>query len=167
MDLELDGKRALVTGSTGGIGEAIAVRLAAEGASVIVHGRPREAGDRVAGAIVAAGGQASVALADLTADDQVAGLADAVGQTSGGVDVLVNNAGAYAKSSWWTATSSDWLSLYANVVAAVRLIRAFVPAMRDRGFGRVILLASGEATQSRLPSCPTTRRRRPRSSISR
>jgi 3-oxoacyl-[acyl-carrier protein] reductase len=148
VDLELTGRRALVTGSRSGIGEAIATTLAAEGATVVVHGRRQEAACRVVDAIVAADGQALPAIADLRTDDEVERLAEQIHETLGGIDILVNNAGSYANRTWWTATSADWLALYdANVVPTVRLVRALVPAMRDRGFGRVIQLASGEATQ--------------------
>ena len=71
MDLKLHGKRALVTGSSKGIGEAIARVLAREGATVIVHGRDREKAERVASSIIAQGGQAHVVIGDLTQDEAV------------------------------------------------------------------------------------------------
>jgi 3-oxoacyl-[acyl-carrier protein] reductase len=106
VDLELTGRRALVTGSTSGIGEAIATTLAAEGATV-VHGRRQEAAGRVA-----ADGQALPAIADLRNDDEVERLAEQIHETLGGIDILVNNAGSYANRTWCTATSADWLALY-------------------------------------------------------
>ncbi len=93
MDLGLNGRRALVTGSSVGIGEAIARALAAEGATVAVHGREKARADRVAGEIAAAGGKAVVVLGDLTRDDDVERMADEARRLLGGVDILVNNAG--------------------------------------------------------------------------
>ena len=92
MDLRLAGKRALVTGSSSGIGEAIVKLLAAEGVAVVVHGRNESRANAVAEAIRAGGGRAEVALGDLTTD---AGAdAVAVAALAGGpLDILVNNAG--------------------------------------------------------------------------
>ncbi|WP_103340540.1 SDR family NAD(P)-dependent oxidoreductase [Amycolatopsis sp. CA-126428] len=140
MDLEIAGKRALVTGSSAGLGEAIARLLAAEGASVVVHGRDAARTEKVAAAIGAAG----VALGDLSTD---AG-ADAVAEAAGDVGILVNNAGAYDHLGWTDATAADWTAMYeANVVSAVRMIQRCVPAMRERGWGRVVQIGGGLAIQ--------------------
>ncbi|MEU7785839.1 SDR family NAD(P)-dependent oxidoreductase [Amycolatopsis sp. NPDC049159] len=140
MDLELTGKRVLVTGSSAGLGEAIARLLAAEGASVVVHGRDAARTGKVAAEIGAAG----VALGDLSTD---AG-ADAVAAATGEIDVLVNNAGAYDHLSWTEATPDDWSAMYqANVVSAVRMVHRFVPGMRSRGWGRVVQIGGGLAIQ--------------------
>ncbi|UOX86122.1 SDR family NAD(P)-dependent oxidoreductase [Amycolatopsis sp. FBCC-B4732] len=140
MDLELAGKRVLVTGSSAGLGEAIARLLAAEGASVVVHGRDAARTGKVAEEIGAAG----VALGDLSTD---AG-ADAVAAATGEVDVLVNNAGAYDHLSWTEATPEAWSAMYqANVVSAVRMVHRFVPGMRSRGWGRVVQIGGGLAIQ--------------------
>ncbi|MEU8636736.1 SDR family NAD(P)-dependent oxidoreductase [Amycolatopsis sp. NPDC048633] len=140
MDLELAGKRALVTGSSAGLGAVIARLLAAEGASVVVHGRDASRASRVAESIGAAG----VAIGDLSTD---AG-ADAVASAAGDVDILVNNAGSYDHLSWSEATPEAWASIYeANVVSAVRMIHRFVPGMRSRGWGRVIQIGGGLAIQ--------------------
>ncbi len=145
MDLRLTGKRALVTGSTAGIGAAIAERLAAEGATVLIHGRRADAAADMVGRISAAGGSAQSVVGDLTSEAGVRQVAEA--GFDGGIDILVNNAGAYANSTWDKATAADWLGLYdSNVVAAVRLIRTFTPGMRERRWGRVLQIASGEAT---------------------
>jgi 3-oxoacyl-[acyl-carrier protein] reductase len=148
MDLQLAGRRALITGSTGSIGEAIARALAAEGATVVIHGRKRANAQAVADAITSTGGSASAASADLTSNDDVRGLADDIGASLGGLDILVNNAGDYSNATWWTTSPSQWLRHYdVNVVSSVRLIQAFVPSMRDAGFGRIIQIGSGLATQ--------------------
>ncbi len=147
MDLNLGGKRALVTGSSAGLGEAIAMLLAAEGAAVIVHGPHRARTERVADAIREAGGVATVALGDLGTDSG----ADAVTQAAladGPVDILVNNAGFYRHLSWIEATADDWMSTYnTNVVSGVRMIRRLVPHMRERDWGRVVTIGGGLALQ--------------------
>jgi NAD(P)-dependent dehydrogenase (short-subunit alcohol dehydrogenase family) len=147
MDLRLLGKRALVTGSSAGLGEATAVLLAEEGVEVVVHGRNEGRANAVAAAIRTKGGRAEVAIGDLATDagsDAVAAAALA----GGAVDILVNNAGGYEHRSWSTLTAQDWLDTYQNnVVAGVRMIERLVPAMRERGWGRVIQIGGGLAIQ--------------------
>jgi 3-oxoacyl-[acyl-carrier protein] reductase len=146
MDLQLAGRRALITGSTGSMGEAITRALAAEGATVVIHGRKRANAQAVADAITSTGGSASAASADLTSNDDVRGLADDIGASLGGLDILVNNAGDYSNATWWTTSPSQWLRHYdVNVVSSVRLIQAFVPSMRDAGFGRIIQMWASSA----------------------
>ena len=93
MDLQLKDKTALVTGSSKGIGEAIAMTLAREGANVVVHGRDGVQAQRVVGAIVAAGGRAYAVLGDLTQEEAVERLVAEAEAHVGGIDILVNNAG--------------------------------------------------------------------------
>ena len=153
MDLRLAGKRALVTGSSSGIGEAIVKQLAAEGVTVVVHGRNEGRTNAVAEAIRAAGGSAEVALGDLTTD---AG-ADAVASTTlagGPLDILVNNAGVFNNAgvigflSWTEATATDWAQIYnSNVISGVRMIQRLVPQMRERHWGRVIQIGGGLSQQ--------------------
>ncbi|WP_062350892.1 SDR family NAD(P)-dependent oxidoreductase [Herbidospora yilanensis] len=135
MDLRLTGKRALVTGSTGGLGEEIARTLAAEGVTVVVHGRDQARADAVAKEI---GG--TVAIGDLATDEG----ADAVAEAAKEVDILVNNLGVFDPSLTWDSLSADdWNDIYnVNVVASVRMIKRFVPGMRERGWGRVIQISS-------------------------
>jgi NAD(P)-dependent dehydrogenase (short-subunit alcohol dehydrogenase family) len=134
MDLQLSGKRALVTGSTSGLGEEIAKVLAAEGAAVVVHGRDEARAEAVAKCIRAAGGHADLAIGDLTTDEGADAVAAAV---DGPIDVLVNNMGIYN----------------VNVISSVRTIQRFVPGMRERGWGRVIQISSvtGRLPQSSQP----------------
>jgi len=147
VDLRLAGKRALVTGSTSGLGEAIARCLAAERVETIVHGRNAERAHAVAATIRDAGGIAEVALGDLAEEGGVADVADRV-LAMGPVDILVNNAGEYAHRSWMDASADDWLAAYRiNVLAAVQLIQRLVPPMRERGWGRVIQIGGGLAQQ--------------------
>ncbi|MFC3455076.1 SDR family NAD(P)-dependent oxidoreductase [Amycolatopsis speibonae] len=147
MDLQLSGRRALITGSTSGLGEATARLLAAEGAEVVIHGRDSRRAQAVADSIIENGGKAAVAAGDLGTDagaDRTAEQALA----GGAVDILVNNAGAYEHLNWAEATADIWLNAYnVNVVSGVRMIQRLVPAMRERDYGRVITIGGGLATQ--------------------
>jgi 3-oxoacyl-[acyl-carrier protein] reductase len=147
MDLQLAGKRALVTGSSAGLGEAIAMFLASEGASVVVHGRNEARARAVESAIRHAGGDATVVLGDLTEDDRPALVCQAA-LAGGPVDILVNNAGEYSHRSWTDATRDDWIAAYqVNVVAGVLLVQGLLPQMRERGWGRIIQIGGGLAQQ--------------------
>jgi 3-oxoacyl-[acyl-carrier protein] reductase len=147
MDLQLTGKRALVTGSSAGLGEAIAKFLAAEGATVVVHGRNAERARAVEMAIRKSGGDVAVVLGDLTEDDGPARVCEAA-LTGGPVDILVNNAGEYSHRLWADATKDDWLAAYrVNVVAGVLLVQGLVPQMRARGWGRIVQIGGGLAQQ--------------------
>jgi 3-oxoacyl-[acyl-carrier protein] reductase len=140
VDLQLAGKKALVTGSSAGLGESVARLLAAEGASVVVHGRDRDKAEQVVKAIEADGGQATVVVGDLGTDEGAAQVAAA----AGAVDILVNNAGYFEPArGWGDLAASDWVDIYnVNVLSSVRLIQHLVPGMRERGWGRVIQIGS-------------------------
>ncbi|WP_460337234.1 SDR family NAD(P)-dependent oxidoreductase [Actinoallomurus acanthiterrae] len=145
MDLELSGRRALVTASSGGIGAVVARRLASEGCAVLVHGRDGARAMEVADGVRAGGGEAEMVLGDLT--DEEAAAEVAARARSWGADILVNNAGPFAEHDWETAEPSAWLeAMNGNVVSAVRLIRVLAPPMRERGWGRIINLGSRAAT---------------------
>ncbi|KUN18791.1 short-chain dehydrogenase [Streptomyces antibioticus] len=147
MDLNLQGRRALITGSSAGLGEATARLLAAEGAAVVIHGRERGRAEKVVQDIRDAGGTATAVLGDL-ADDTVAAEVARAATADGPVDILVNNAGFYRHLSWAEATPDEWRDTYnINVVSGVRMIRHLVPAMRERGWGRVITIGGGLASQ--------------------
>ncbi len=153
MDLQLAGKRALVTGSSSGIGEAIVKLLTAEGAAVVVHGRNDSRANAVAEAIRAGGGKAEVALGDLTTDDGADAVAVAA-LAGGPIDILVNNAGVFNNTgvvgflSWTQATATDWAQIYNNnVISGVRMIQRLVPQMRERHWGRVIQIGGGLSQQ--------------------
>src|SRR5580698_9396227 len=149
MDLGLAGKRALVTGSSSGIGAEIARMLAAEGVNVVVHGRDGARAQGVISDIEASGGSAKLALGDLTTDDGGAVVIDDASRAFDGIDILVNNVGGSASVShptWFDAPLEEWAENYRNnALVAVRLIQAFVPAMRERGWGRVIQISSRNA----------------------
>src|ERR1700722_13773038 len=108
MDLQLKGKRALVTGSSAGIGEGIAKALAREGAEVIVHGRNEVAARAVADGIVSDGGTARIVLGDLATDASAAEVARRV-RDVGPLHILVNNAGIYETTTWDTVTTDHWV----------------------------------------------------------
>jgi NAD(P)-dependent dehydrogenase (short-subunit alcohol dehydrogenase family) len=147
MDMQLSGRRALVTGASAGLGEAIARMLAAEGAEVVVHGRDRARTQAVAEAIVAAGGKADIALGDLASDQGADTVADQA-LAKGAIDILVNNAGSYHHLDWFTTTPARWVETFeVNVLSAVRMIHRLVPAMVERGWGRVIQIGGGLASQ--------------------
>lgn len=153
MDLKLAGKRALVTGSSSGIGEAIAKQLAAEGVTVVVHGRDESRANAVAAAIRAVGGSAELALGDL-ATDAGADTVAAAALAGGPLDILVNNAGflvdkgASGFLSWAEATAEIWAQTYnINVISGVRMIQRLVPQMRERHWGRVIQIGGGLSQQ--------------------
>ena len=146
MDLQLAGKRALVTGSSSGIGAEIARMLAAEGIGVVVHGRNAEGTQSVVRQIEDAGGRAAIALGDLMTEDGKAAVIDATGRAFGGVDILVNNAGGASTRAWFETTGEEWTDSYRqNTLPAVALAQAFVPGMRERGWGRCIQISSRNA----------------------
>ncbi|MEV6868894.1 SDR family NAD(P)-dependent oxidoreductase [Streptosporangium subroseum] len=143
MDLQLSGKRALVTGSSSGLGETIVKLLAAEGAAVVVHGRDEARTAAVAKSIREDGGDATVAIGDLGTDAGADAVEAAVAD-GGPVDILVNNVGIFNMMMGWANSSpEDWAEIYnVNVISSVRTIQRFVPGMRERGWGRVIQISS-------------------------
>jgi 3-oxoacyl-[acyl-carrier protein] reductase len=148
MDLQLGSKAALVTGSSKGIGEAIAMTLAREGATVVVHGRDEGQARRVVNMIVAGGGRAHAVQGDLTDEGAVERLVEEAQHRVGAIDILVNNAGGSGeKNSWAETEAAGWADTYdRNVLAAVRVSTRLLPGMRKAGWGRVINISSGAAT---------------------
>lgn len=149
MDLQLNGKTALVTGSTAGIGFAIAKLLAAEGASVVVNGRTEA---RVAEAIHRLRSMLPEAkLRPLAADlSTAAGTAQTTAALPE-VDILVNNLGIFEPKPFEEITDSDWFRFFeVNVMSGVRLSRAYLPGMKERNWGRIVFLSSESGVQ--IPS---------------
>ena len=143
----LRGRVALVTGGSGGIGRAIAARLAADGAAVAVaYGRQEGPARQVAGEIAAVGGQAVAVAADLRDPAAPGALADAVERALGPVDVLVSNAGLGRVQSLDEISSADFDEMIAvNLRAPFLLAQHLVPGMALRNFGRVLFISSAAA----------------------
>lgn len=141
MDLQLEGKTALITGSTAGIGLAIAERIAAEGADVIISGRSQDKLDAAA-VRVGKSGRVRAILADPATAEGAAALIAAVPQ----VDILVNNLGIYEAKPFTEITDSDWHHFFeTNVMSGVRLSRHYFSQMIAQDWGRVIFIASESA----------------------
>jgi NAD(P)-dependent dehydrogenase (short-subunit alcohol dehydrogenase family) len=135
----LEGQRALVTGATSGIGRAVALQLARDGAEVVVHGRNAERGAKTVAEITAAGGKASFVAADLGDLTDVQRLAREVGD----VDILINNAGiaVFAATAEFDASAFDRM-FASNVRAPFFLVAAIAPGMAARGRGSIVSLSS-------------------------
>ena len=148
MDLKLTGKLALVSGSTAGIGHAIATALAAEGARVIVNGRTQAAVDAVVAGIGAGpGGEVLGFAGDLSQADA----AETLVRRFPGIEVLVNNLGIFEPRPFEQIPDADWLRFFdVNVLSGVRLARLCLPAMRQANWGRIIFISSESGVQ--IPS---------------
>jgi len=146
MDLQLQGKRALVTGSTAGIGFAIAQRLAKEGAAVIVNGRTEKRVEQALSALKKAGvtGKLEGLAADLGTAE---GTRTAIARFPE-VDILVNNLGIFEIKPFEDIPDADWLRLFeVNILSGVRLSRHYMPEMKKRDWGRIVFISSESAIQ--------------------
>jgi NAD(P)-dependent dehydrogenase (short-subunit alcohol dehydrogenase family) len=145
MDLQLNDKLALVSGSTAGIGYAIATALAREGARVIVNGRSQAAVDAAAVAIrQATGGQVLGFAGDLAKAE----VAEALVRAHPGIEILVNNLGIFEPKAFGDIPDEDWRRFFeVNVLSGVRLARLCLPAMKAANWGRVIFISSESAVQ--------------------
>lgn len=141
MDLQLGSKRAFISGSTQGIGFAVAQHLAQEGAEVVLHGRTQAKVDIAVNRLAASVPDAGVSgiAADLTVPEEAASLL----QQLPPVDILVNNAGIFEVKDFMEITDADWLRFFdANVMSAVRLSRHVLQGMLSRNWGRIIFISS-------------------------
>jgi len=145
MDLQLANKLALVTGSTAGIGFAIARAFAAEGALVIVNGRTADGVDDAVARITSTTGSTVFGFAG---DLSVAAIASELVRQHPGVEILVNNLGIFEPKPFEEITDEDWRRFFeVNVLSGVRLSRLYLPEMRRRNWGRIIFISSESAVQ--------------------
>jgi NAD(P)-dependent dehydrogenase (short-subunit alcohol dehydrogenase family) len=145
MDLHLQGKTALVTGSTGGIGYGIAKELLTEGAQVIINGRSQATVDKASAALKQATGKTPLGFAgDMSKAEDIARLTKAYPN----VDILINNVGRFIPREFTQSTDQDWYESFdLNVMSGVRLSRAYLPGMKQRNWGRIIFISSESALQ--------------------
>jgi NAD(P)-dependent dehydrogenase (short-subunit alcohol dehydrogenase family) len=141
MDLDLSGKRAVVTGASLGIGEAVVKELADMGAEVVFCARSKEAVDQLA----AYSNSVTGLVADMGDQASTEKFLEAV-EAGGGVDILINNVGASPSRNFLYMTDEDWQDLHElNLLSAIRCTRRFLPYMRKQKWGRIIMVASGAA----------------------
>ena len=145
MNLQLEGRLALVSGSTAGIGHAIATALAAEGARVIVNGRTQAAVDAALARIApTAGGEVIGFAGDLS----TATAAEALVAAHPGIEILVNNLGIFEPKPFEAISDPEWTRFFeVNVLSGVRLARLVLPAMKRRNWGRIVVISSESAVQ--------------------
>jgi NAD(P)-dependent dehydrogenase (short-subunit alcohol dehydrogenase family) len=145
MNLDLKGRLALVSGSTAGIGRAIAASLAREGARVIVNGRLQASVDEVVGELKSSTGGD---LYGFAGDLSTAAVADALAQRYPKVEILVNNLGIFEPKAFEEIPDADWVRFFeVNVLSGVRLARLFLPAMKRSNWGRIIFISSESGVQ--------------------
>ncbi len=141
MDLQLTGKTAVVTGSTAGIGKAIAQALVDEGATVVVNGRDAERTQAAAESIKGTG-RAIAVHGDVGSSDGAAEFLERL-KSVGEIDILVNNAGIFQPQPFFEIPDEEWLRFFeVNVMSGVRLSRALAIGMQDRGWGRILFISS-------------------------
>ncbi len=141
MDLQLNGKRALITGSTVGIGFAIAKALAEEGVQVVVNGRTEERVSEAQRRIATEISNARIegVAADLSSPDGVSKVIEAFPE----IDILVNNLGIFEPRAFELISDADWFRFFeVNVMSGVRLSRHYLPQMKDRNWGRIVFISS-------------------------
>jgi 3-oxoacyl-[acyl-carrier protein] reductase len=157
MDLGLNGKVAIVTGGTQGIGRASALRLAAEGARVAVAARDPTRLERTLTELRAAGGEAQAVQADVSRAADCERVVREVLERFGRIDILVNNAGTSATGEFESVSDAAWQADFdLKLFAAIRLARLAIPQMKRIGGGRIINITNIGAKQPRARSTPTT-----------
>jgi NAD(P)-dependent dehydrogenase (short-subunit alcohol dehydrogenase family) len=151
--ISLKGKNALITGSSRGVGQQVAMALAKLGCNVIVHGRTKESCTKTLGLISNSGVKVYCVYGELSDENQVNEVIGQVRWLKLQVDVLYNNAAVMTPyySDYWDHNWDEWmLSMKVNVFAMYSMCRAFIPAMIENGFGRVINVTSGIMNEPEL-----------------
>ena len=150
MDLNLKNKRALITGSTLGIGRAVANSLLAEGADVIINGRSQSKVTQTIDELKTTQNNSSK-ISGIGADlSNHSGVNDLISfaHSEGQVDLLINNVGSFTVKDFFDIEDSDWHHIFQlNVMSAVRLSRAFLPSMLKQGWGRIIFIGSDQSSK--------------------
>jgi NAD(P)-dependent dehydrogenase (short-subunit alcohol dehydrogenase family) len=145
MDLQLNGKLALVSGSTAGIGLAIATSLAREGARVIVNGRSQGSVDK---AVAEMKGATKGDVQGFAGDLSQASVAEELARRFPNVEILVNNLGIFEPKTFEEIPDADWMRFFdVNVLSGVRLARLYLPAMKRANWGRIIFISSESGVQ--------------------
>ncbi len=145
MDLQLTNTLSLVTGSTAGIGYAIAEALASEGARVIINGRSQQSVDKALSQLAL---KSTGELIGFAGDLSTEAAAEQFAQKHPGVEILVNNLGIFEPVSFENISDDDWRRFFeVNVLSGVRLSRLYLPAMKERNWGRIIFMSSESAIQ--------------------
>jgi 3-oxoacyl-[acyl-carrier protein] reductase len=149
MDLGLNGRVALVSASSRGLGRATATQLAAEGARVMISGRDEGELKTAAGEIERqTGSEVAYAVADVTRGEDVENLVQRTVESFGGLDVLITNAGGPPAGNFDRFSDEDWQRAFElNLLSVVRLIRAALPHMREEGYGRIVNFTSSSIKQ--------------------
>jgi NAD(P)-dependent dehydrogenase (short-subunit alcohol dehydrogenase family) len=143
MNKQLDGRVAVITGASKGLGQQMAEALAEAGAAVAVVARNRELLEKVRGGIIRRGGKAYAFTADVTDEAAVATLAHEVRAQAGSVDILINNAGMNLRKPLEEFSLEEWRRvMQTNVDSAFLCARAFLPGMKEKKFGRILNLTS-------------------------
>jgi NAD(P)-dependent dehydrogenase (short-subunit alcohol dehydrogenase family) len=144
MKIDLKGKTALVTGSTSGIGHAVAKGLAAAGADVVINGRAQGKVDAAVAAIAKVVPGAKVR--GVAADVSTAAGCKTLVAAQGEVDILINNAGIFEPKEFFQIPDEEWSRFFeVNVMSGVRLSRAYLPGMLKRNWGRIVFISSESA----------------------
>jgi len=144
--MEFKGKNALVTGSSGGIGKAVAIALAREGANIILASRNVKNMEAVKKEIESSGQQASAIQCDVSTDESVAAMKDKALKAFGNIDILINNAGVGIRGALEDVSLDDWRYIInTNLMGYIRVIQAFLPHFLKRGSGYIVNVSSIQA----------------------
>ena len=159
MDLRIEGKTAVITGADSGIGNATAKLLASEGVNILLNDIKSEELEAAVAEVqqhVSGGNRVIGVKADLTKNEQVQKLAERAQQEFGGADIVVNCAGIRgAAGDFLELTDDDWYeTIDVDLMAAVRVCRAFIPQLREKGWGRIVLISSENASQPYAEESP-------------